>query len=267
MAGPIRDSLREMHFASSDTALAAISSAINSDATYRKIIDQSATELVTASRCRSHESGTLDSFLREFGLSNSEGIALMCLAEALLRVPDQATIDSLISEKINEGNWGAHKNASDSKLVNASVWGLMLAGKVIGVPNTSETLKHNWLSELSHRLTEPVVRLATLQAMKILGGQFVLGRNIPAALTRSASTDILCSFDMLGEGARTDADAERYFESYKQAINTVGQNNTASTVSDAHGISVKLSALHPRFLESQRDLCLPKLKEKVLALA
>ena len=267
MAGPIRDSLREMHFASSDTAVAAISSAINSDATYRKIIDQSATELVTASRCRSHESGTLDSFLREFGLSNSEGIALMCLAEALLRVPDQATIDSLISEKVNEGNWGAHKNASDSKLVNASVWGLMLAGKVISAPTTSETLKHNWLAELSHRLTEPVVRLATLQAMKILGGQFVLGRNIPAALTRSASTDILCSFDMLGEGARTDADAERYFESYKQAINTVGQNNTASTVSDAHGISVKLSALHPRFLESQRDLCLPKLKEKVLALA
>ena len=267
MAGPIRDGLRKMHFASSDTALAAISSAINNDATYRKRINRSATKLVTASRCRSHESGTLDSFLREFGLSNSEGIALMCLAEALLRVPDQTTIDSLISEKINEGNWGAHKNASDSKLVNASVWGLMLAGKIIGVPNTSETLKRNWLSELSHRLTEPVVRLATLQAMKILGGQFVLGQNIPAALTRSASADIRCSFDMLGEGARTHADAERYFESYKHAISTVGQSNTASTVSDAHGISVKLSALHPRFSESQRDLCLPKLKEKVLALA
>lgn len=267
MAGPRRDALREMHFASSDAALVAISAAINADATHRQIINQCAAEMVTASRCRSDESGTLDSFLREFGLSNSEGIALMCLAEALLRVPDQATIDSLISEKINEGNWGAHKNASDSKLVNASVWGLMLAGKVIGGSNTPEALKHHWLSELSQRLTEPVVRLATLQAMKILGGQFVLGRNIPAALARSASSAVLCSFDMLGEGARTQADAERYFDSYKQAINTVGQNNTANTVSDAHGISVKLSALHPRFLESQRELCLPKLKEKVLALA
>ena len=116
MAGSRRDALREMHFASSDTALVAISAAINADATHRQIIDRCATEMVTASRCRSDESGTLDSFLREFGLSNSEGIALMCLAEALLRVPDQATIDSLISEKINEGNWGAHKNASDSKL-------------------------------------------------------------------------------------------------------------------------------------------------------
>ena len=101
MAGSRRDDLREMHFASSDTALVAISAAINANTTHRQIIERCATEMVTASRCRSDESGTLDSFLREFGLSNSEGIALMCLAEALLRVPDQATIDSLISEKIN----------------------------------------------------------------------------------------------------------------------------------------------------------------------
>ena len=191
----------------------------------------------------------------------------MCLAEALLRVPDDATLDALIAEKISEGNWGAHESASDSQLVNASVWGLMLAGKLVSKSSSGSAFPANWLSNLVTRIGEPTVRLATLQAMKILGGQFVLGRDIDAALSRAKRHNVLCSFDMLGEGARTATDAERYFQSYEAAIHRVGKACSGSNVRENHNVSVKLSALHPRFTESQKAKCLPALQDKVLTLA
>ena len=267
MAELSRDSIRSMHYAPECEVLRSLGATIASFDANRTSISTNASQLVESSRARASESGTLDAFLREFGLSNAEGIALMCLAEALLRVPDEPTLDALISEKIREGNWGAHQNASDSNLVNASIWGLMLAGKIVGPGDLFQQAPANWLAKLTHRIGEPTVRLATLQAMKILGGQFVLGRDIGSALKRAGRNGTLCSFDMLGEGARTQKDADRYFENYLAAIETVGSAITASHLFDGHNVSVKLSALHPRFWESHRETCLPALKEKVLALA
>ncbi|MEC8745233.1 MAG: proline dehydrogenase family protein, partial [Pseudomonadota bacterium] len=267
MAELSRDSIRSMHYAPECEVLRSLGATIASFDANRTSISTNASQLVESSRARASESGTLDAFLREFGLSNAEGIALMCLAEALLRVPDEPTLDALISEKIREGNWGAHQNASDSNLVNASIWGLMLAGKIVGPGDLFQQAPANWLAKLTHRIGEPTVRLATLQAMKILGGQFVLGRDIGSALKRAGRNGTLCSFDMLGEGARTQKDADRYFENYLAAIETVGSASTASHLFDGHNVSVKLSALHPRFWESHRETCLPALKEKVLALA
>ena len=267
MAKTDRSKIRALHYATTASALKTIESALLHDSDRRARVSTIARILVTKSRERSDESGTLDAFLREFGLSNSEGIALMCLAEALLRVPDDATLDALIAEKISEGNWGAHESASDSQLVNASVWGLMLAGRLVGKSSSGSAFSANWLSNLVTRIGEPTVRLATLQAMKILGGQFVLGKDIDAALSRANRQNVLCSFDMLGEGARTAADAERYFQSYEAAIHRVGKACTGSNVLENHNVSVKLSALHPRFTESQRAKCLPAIQEKVLSLA
>ena len=262
-----RDSIRSMHYAPECDAMGSLGATIASFDANRTSISTNASQLVRFSRARASDSGTLDAFLREFGLSNPEGIALMCLAEALLRVPDEPTLDALISEKIREGNWGAHQNASDSNLVNASIWGLMLAGKFVGPGDLFQQAPANWLAKLTHRIGEPTVRLATLQAMKILGGQFVLGRDIGSALKRAGRNGTLCSFDMLGEGARTQKDADRYFDNYLAAIETVGDTSTASHLFDGHNVSIKLSALHPRFWESHRETCLPALKKKVLALA
>ena len=267
MAELSRDSIRHMHYPPECMVLRTLSATITSFDANRTSISNDASQLVEFSRARASESGTLDAFLREFGLSNAEGIALMCLAEALLRVPDEPTLDALISEKIREGNWGAHQNASDSNLVNASVWGLMLAGKIVGPADLLQWASANWLAKLVHRVGEPAVRRATLQAMKILGGQFVLGRDICSALKRAGRDGTLCSFDMLGEGARTQDDADRYFDNYLAAIKTVGDARSASHLFDGHNVSVKLSALHPRFWEGHRETCLPALKEKVLALA
>lgn len=170
MVAITRANIRSLHYAPISSVMAVVEASIAHDADRRAKASRMAHDLVAQSRERSDESGTLDAFLREFGLSNSEGIALMCLAEALLRVPDDETLDALIAEKISEGNWGAHESASDSQLVNASVWGLMLAGKLVGKPSSSSVFSAQWLSKLVTRIGEPTVRLATLQAMKILGG-------------------------------------------------------------------------------------------------
>jgi RHH-type proline utilization regulon transcriptional repressor/proline dehydrogenase/delta 1-pyrroline-5-carboxylate dehydrogenase len=224
-------------------------------------------------RCRSlrHREGTLDAFLHEFGLSNNEGIALMCLAEALLRVPDEDTADRLIAEKIQSGDWGAHRGRSASAFVNASVWGLMLTGRMVGLEEEITDDTGSWMRRLVSRLSEPVVRQAVLQAMRIMGGQYVLGRSIEEGLKVGLSRSRLgtrFSFDMLGEGARTAADAERHFEDYLAAIDRVGATVQGGSVSDAHGISIKLSALHPRYEFRQRrrvmEELLPRLRELAL---
>ena len=156
--------------------------------------------------------GMMESFLEEFGLTNSEGLALMCLAEALLRVPDTETKDDLIAEKIRSGDWGAHKGQSDSWLVNASTWGLMLTGRVIGAPESAKKGPSAFLGGLIRESGEPVIRAAMMQAMRIMGEQFVLGPTVREALKRGrrmvkSGEAAHFSFDMLGEGARTSADA------------------------------------------------------------
>jgi RHH-type proline utilization regulon transcriptional repressor/proline dehydrogenase/delta 1-pyrroline-5-carboxylate dehydrogenase len=180
--------------------------------------------LVAGARARREERPFLDAFLQEFGLSNQEGIALMCIAEALLRIPDDATADRLIAEQLSNGDWSAHSGRSESLFVNASTWGLMLTGGILELDPAIKTDATGWIRRFTRKAGEPVVRLAVRRAMRIIGGEFVVGRTIEEALQRSADDAqlALCSFDMLGEGARTLADADRYLASYEHAIDAIG---------------------------------------------
>ena len=226
--------------------------------------------LVERCRAKSDKAGTLDAFLQEFGLSNNEGIALMCLAEALLRVPDEETADKLIAEKIHSGDWGSHKGKSRSGFVNASVWGLMLTGTIVRLDDDITGDTASWMRRLVSSLGEPVVRQAVLQAMRIMGGQYVLGRTINEGLKRGVAANrpgTRFSFDMLGEGARTMVDAQRYFESYAAAIRTISATVNNTSVIAANGISVKLSALHPRYEYRQKKRVMQELLPQVRELA
>src|SRR5246127_471457 len=167
----------------------------------------------------------LDAFMREYDLSSEEGVLLMCLAEALLRIPDDETAEKLIADKLSEADWDKHLGASDSLFVNASTWGLMLTGRIVRMPiDTPGNYRAVW-QRLINRSSEPVIRVAVRRAMRMMGSQFVMGSNIGEALKRSQSRDqraYLHSFDMLGEAALTAADAERYFKSYQDAIASIG---------------------------------------------
>ena len=231
-----------------------------------------AKELVRKARAKGRRKGVMESFLEEFGLSNSEGLALMCLAEALLRVPDTDTKDDLIAEKISSGNWDSHQGHSDNWLVNASTWGLMLTGRIIGLPKIASKGPAHLVSSLIRESGEPIIRAAIMQAMRIMGEQFVLGRDIRSAIKRGQKIvrkdqATHFSFDMLGEGARTASDADRYFESYKSAIETVLDTNEPDLPPEAKsGISVKLSALHPRYEAINEDRVQAELYPRLLEL-
>ena len=214
--------------------------------------------LVQAVRAQKGSGGALDAFLREYSLASREGVILMCLAEALLRIPDGETADRLIADKIPTGAWDEHLGDSDSMLVNASTWGLMLTGRVINLDRAEVGEARTWYARLVGKLGEPVARAALKQAMRIMGHQFVMGRDIGSALERAAGKDerdYRYSFDMLGEAALTRADAERYRDKYSQAIAAVGKAvSQKESITARHSISIKLSALHPRyeFVQSSR---------------
>ena len=223
-------------------------------------------QLVRDIRAQSNP-GLMEVFLAEYGLSTNEGIALMCLAEALLRVPDSETIDALIEDKIAPSNWGRHMGHSTSSLVNASTWALMLTGKVLQ-EDTLGPVGH--LRSAIKRLGEPVIRTAVARAMKEMGRQFVLGEDIQAAMTRAAGMEkkgYTYSYDMLGEAARTDADAARYHLAYSRAITAIAQACTHSDIRQNPGISVKLSALYPRYEVAQRDQVMNILMPRLRSLA
>ena len=226
-------------------------------------------KLVEGARARRDERPFLDAFLQEFGLSNHEGIALMCIAEALLRIPDDVTADRLIAEKLSSGDWSAHSGQSESLFVNASTWGLMLTGGILDLDPSIKTDASGWMRKLTRKAGEPVVRLAVRRAMKIIGGEFVVGRSIEEALTRSArEAEVgLCSFDMLGEGARTLQDAARYLKSYQHAIDVIGSTAAGRPVHEVSSISIKLSALEPRYNLLQHDRVMSRLVPQVLELA
>ena len=237
------------------------------DAEHRRILRR-AEELVAGCRARAAERSILDLFLAEFGLSNEEGIALMCISEALLRIPDDGTAQALIAEKIASADWAAHLGRTDSLFLNASTWALLLTGKVVGLSDDLTDDIGGWINRLTGRLGETVARAAMSRAVRILAAEFVLGRTIEEALARAGSTP--CSFDMLGEGARTGADAERYADAYRHAIRSVGQAGEAgkrAAAQTASSISIKLSALHPRFEPLQRPRVLAELGAVALDLA
>ncbi|MBL4603233.1 MAG: bifunctional proline dehydrogenase/L-glutamate gamma-semialdehyde dehydrogenase PutA, partial [Emcibacteraceae bacterium] len=226
---------------------------------------------VNKSHAKSDSQGTMDYFLQEFDLSNKEGVALMCLAESLLRVPDGATADKLISEKISAGRWSDHKGQSKSVFVNASTWGLMLTGGFVDIGSEVRGNTDNWFKSFIKKTGEPVVRTAIVQAMRIMGGQYVLGRTIKEAIKRGIkenSENTRFSFDMLGEGARTMEAAEKYFDAYKAAIMEIGAQNNETDPYAANGISVKFSALHPRYEMSQHatvmNVMIPRITELAL---
>lgn len=239
-------------------------------------IQSRATALVQKVRERRLSQSGLDAFMFQYDLSSDEGIALMCLAESLLRIPDKETVDRLIRDKLVGGDWGAHLGKSQSFFVNAATWALMLTGKIISAPaknlreHHEETLT-SVLKRLASKGGEPIVRRAVKQAMKILGRQFVMGRTIGGALKRAVDKEKMgyrYSYDMLGEAAFTAQDAKKYLESYQKAIAAVGEANAGRGPIEGPGISVKLSALHPRFVMAKRerlfDELLPVLKELIL---
>ncbi|SIS91395.1 bifunctional proline dehydrogenase/L-glutamate gamma-semialdehyde dehydrogenase PutA [Paracoccus saliphilus] len=234
--------------------------------TDRERITRRAADLVR--RIRTEAKPTLmEHFLSEYGLSTSEGVALMCLAEAMLRVPDRMTIDALIEDKIAPSDWGKHLGEASSPLVNASTWALMLTGKVLDdeQPGMAGTLRG-----AVRRLGEPVIRTAVGRAMKEMGRQFVLGQSIGKALTRAETREAQgysYSYDMLGEAAMTAADAARYARAYSDAIAAIAGACNRGSVQDNPGISIKLSALHPRYEVAQEERVLSELVPVVLELA
>ncbi len=238
----------------------------------RTKVFEHACAIVSQSRYLRDQQRTLDVFLAEFGLSNQEGVALMCLAEALLRIPDTDTQDKLIAEKIKSGDWASHKGRSESAFVNASTWGLMLTGSIVEMDKAITRNPSKWMNSLIARSGEPVIRKAVMQAMKIMGREFVFGRNIKEGLKRQKKQPThqrMMSFDMLGEGARTMADAERYFSLYSDAIHAVGSavKSDGSDPHDRSSISIKLSALHPRYENINAERIMAELLPKLIDLA
>lgn len=236
----------------------------------KAMIASTAARLVEQVRQDRKNGAGVDSFMTQYALSGEEGIALMCLAEALLRVPDKETVDRLIKDKIAGPDWASHRGQSSSMFVNATTWALMLTGKVLA-PEKAENIASKALMTLLNRSGEPVVRGAVNQAMRIMSKQFVMGRTIEEALSRSKKKEAegyRYSYDMLGEAALTEADAERYFIAYQNAIDAIGKDaNPSADLRTKPGISIKLSALHPRYEEAQCERVLKELGPKLLLLA
>src|SRR5437588_4050088 len=227
-------------------------------------IDHTARRLIEAIRSSDDRLGGVEDMLREFALSTKEGLALMVLAEALLRVPDARTADQFIEDKLGEGDFVHHETKSSAFLVNASAWALGMSARVIQPGETPQ----GTIGRLVKRLGAPAVRAATRQAMRLMGSYFVLGETIEAALARAHSTaGPRYSFDMLGEAARTAGDAARYFNSYASAIDAIGGAAGARPLPDRPGISVKLSALNPRFEAVSHGRVMTELVPRLIDLA
>ncbi|PTW51947.1 bifunctional proline dehydrogenase/L-glutamate gamma-semialdehyde dehydrogenase PutA [Rhodovulum kholense] len=263
---PLRDRIEAATYAPEGPTLDALLTATGLNDEDRSRIEAAAAELVHQIRAGDRP-GLMEVFLAEYGLSTDEGIALMCLAEALLRVPDEATMDALIEDKIAPSDWGRHLGRSASPMVNASTWALLLTGRVL---ERHERGLVKTLKGAVKRLGEPVIRAAAARAMREMGRQFVLGETIDAALARAAEMEAkgyTYSYDMLGEAARTEADARRYMTAYSGAIARIGLAATRGDVRADPGISIKLSALHPRYEVAQRDRVIAELAPRLLDLA
>lgn len=237
------------------------------DAAARAAIEQTAVRLVQGLRAK-QASGGVEALVQEFSLSSQEGVALMCMAEALLRIPDNATRDALIRDKLSHGDWQSHLGNSPSLFVNAAVWGLMLTGKLTAT--ASEKSLTSALTRLIGKGGEPLIRQGVHRAMKLMGEQFVTGQTISEALANSRALEkkgFRYSYDMLGEAATTEADAERYVASYEQSIHAIGKASNGRGIHEGPGISVKLSALHTRYSRAQRERVMGELLPRLTKLA
>jgi RHH-type proline utilization regulon transcriptional repressor/proline dehydrogenase/delta 1-pyrroline-5-carboxylate dehydrogenase len=266
---PLRAAIRDAHRLDETEADCRILAEAELLPETRERIAATARRLVEAVRRERLGKSGLDAFLHEYALSSPEGVALMCLAEALLRIPDADTVDRLIRDKIAAADWQSHLGHSGSMFVNASTWALMLTGRLLR-PDHHEADLGGILRRLVARSSEPVWRQAVTAAMRILAGQFVIGRTIEEALERAREPEhhgYRYSYDMLGEAARTMADAERYRAAYEHAIAAIGKEAAGRDIAEAPGISVKLSALHPRYEMAQRDRVMRELLPSLLGLA
>ena len=260
-----RSSLKKAHHASEYELINDLVNTADISPRTHDQVNANAVKLVKAMRSDSHP-GLMEVFLAEYGLSSDEGVALMCLAEALLRVPDAETIDDLIEDKIAPSSWSEHLGKSSSSLVNASTWGLMLTGKILDDKKSmAPTLK-----KVIKRLGEPFIRTAVKQAMKEMGRQFVLGESINNAMQRARKHEdkgYTYSYDMLGEAALTENDAKKYFNAYRDSITEIAKQVKSGDPRKNPGISIKLSALHPRYEISQQQRVITELVESTSTLA
>ncbi|NBB93300.1 MAG: bifunctional proline dehydrogenase/L-glutamate gamma-semialdehyde dehydrogenase PutA [Gammaproteobacteria bacterium] len=243
---------------------------VSLDTDQRGRIREHALDLVREVREKSRDAGVMEAFMREYDLSSEEGVILMCLAEALLRIPDNDTAEALISDKLSDADWESHLGKSSSVFVNAGTWGLMLTGRLVSVRGSEKRSIGTVLSKIANKSGEPVVRTAIRQAMRIMGHQYVMGRTIEEAMERSkkkTNRRFRYSFDMLGEAALTAADARRYYDSYANAIDAIGRVTEGDNVFALPSISVKLSALHPRYEHAQHHRVMEELVPRLLELA
>ena len=245
-----RFAINRLYRADESECVAHLLDALSLTASQRQGIVEQAARWVTELRVEGAGTGGLDAFLQEYDLSSREGVMLMCLAEALLRIPDADTANHLIRDKLSDANWQAHLGDSGSLFVNASTWALMLTGRLVRLSDSDTHDLSSFLGRLVGRSGEPVIRQAVTQAMRILGRQFVMGRTIGEAVERAKSLEAkgyTYSYDMLGEAALTEADARRYLAHYHGAIETLGRAANGAGPIAGPGVSVKLSALHPRY--------------------
>ena len=275
--GPPRDEIAAYHLLDETGLVGRLMERAIFTGDERARIASLAAQLVRAARANRHKHGGIDAFMSEYGLSSDEGVILLCLAEALLRIPDKDTVDALIAEKVGSGDWMRHLGRSDSLFVNASTFGLMITGGVVRLGQDKGTGSGAVLKRLVSRSGEPVIRQALRQAMRVLGDSFVLGRTIEEALVRAAPLEAKgyrFSYDMLGERARSAADAEKYFGRYMAAAGAVGRAHPSGlgTMSRQEltarpGLSVKLSALHPRFDPGKEECLIAELLPRLVELA
>ncbi|OYU34557.1 bifunctional proline dehydrogenase/L-glutamate gamma-semialdehyde dehydrogenase PutA [Novosphingobium sp. PASSN1] len=268
---PLRRAITQATRIAEPEAIRPLLAAATLPETGRAAIAATARTLIEALRAKARHKGNLggvQALVQEFALSSHEGVALMCLAEALLRIPDDATRDALIRDKLATGNWAAHLGHAKPLFVNAATWGLVITGKLSA--SVDETGLGHALTRMVHRLGEPVIRRGVDVAMRMMGEQFVMGETIAEALARARQREARgygFSYDMLGEAAATAEDAAHYFASYSAAIHAIGQASAGRGVIGGPGISIKLSALHPRYSRGQGQRVMAELAPRVLALA
>jgi RHH-type proline utilization regulon transcriptional repressor/proline dehydrogenase/delta 1-pyrroline-5-carboxylate dehydrogenase len=268
---PLADAINRNYLGDEEQIVRSLANAARVSADQRATIASRAQALVEGVRNHQVRRTGLDAFLRKYDLSSQEGVILMCLAEALLRIPDDVTADRLIADKIASGDWASHLSDRESLFVNASTWGLMLTGRIVRPSDADIHDPRGVLARIAGRIGEPVLRAAFRHAMRIMGHQFVMGRTIDEALDRSVSAEnklFRHSFDMLGESALTDPDAKRYLTAYHEAIQRIGAHSSrGSVIEAAPSISVKLSALFPRYEFTHRDRVLKELAPRLHELA
>lgn len=266
---PIRQKIREFYRISESEAIDHILPEAEVNMAARSRAWERARTMVLQIRREQEGHGGVDALLNEFSLSTAEGIVLMCLAEALLRVPDKHTQEELIRDKLSKGEWTPHLGNSDSLFVNASAWGLLFTGNMVNYADKRKSEQFGLLKKTMGRLGEPVIRRAMKIAMKVMGRQFVMGESIEDAVERAATKETqgyVYSYDMLGEGARTSRDAERYYQSYVKAIEVIGKAANGRGPRKSPGISVKLSAIHPRYDFAKYDRVMEEIPAKLKAL-